>query len=305
MSYKNVNTLGQHGFFFFFGVVEDRQDPMGIGRVRVRCHGLHNPSKVDIPTEHLPWASVVVPTTENESSTPDLKIGCNVFGFFVDGEEMQVPMILGVVPGIIASVVDGNAPVLPSPTKANEIGSTSLSGCSTGINRPTKVAKSSPITGMPIIGNEPSDPYAATYPYNHTRQSESGHVIELDDTPDKERVHIFHRAGSFVEMHPDGTVVMKSIGDSYELSAKGKNIYAKGDVNIVAGGTLNIWAESNVNITPNDTVVITGDLKVTGEVTVDGNVLSKSDVRTQTVSLNLHKHQGAHGITTEPIPTWQ
>jgi phage gp45-like len=98
---------------------------------------------------------------------------------------------------------------------------------------------------------------------------------------------------------------MKSIGDSYELSAKGKNIYAKGDVNIVSGGTLNIWAESNVNITPNDTVVITGDLKVTGEVTVDGNVMSKSDVRTQTVSLNLHKHQESHGIITEPIPTWQ
>ena len=289
MSYKNNNTLGQHGFFFFFGVVEDRDDPLQIGRVKVRCHGVHRDSDVEVPTAHLPWACVVTPTNGNESATSDLKIGCNVFGFFVDGEEMQVPMILGVLPGIVSAMVTGNAPKLPETAQEPSIGSSSLSGCATGKNRPTAVSKASGITGIPVIGNEPTDPYAAKYPYNHVTQSESGHVIELDDTPDIERVHIFHRSGSFVEMHPDGKVVIKSADDSFELSAKAKHVYATGNLNLVAGGTVNIYSQSNVNITPNDTVF------------VNGNVVASGDVIAGGISLKNHVHQGVHGTTSPPL----
>lgn len=281
MSYYNKNTLGQQGFFFFFGVVEDRDDPKKIGRVRVRCHGIHSQSNVDIPTEHLPWASVITPTTTNEASLPDLKIGCNVFGFFVDGEEMQVPMILGVVPGIVSALVSGNAPKLPESAPTQSIGDSSISGCSTGNKRTTALSKASVLTGIPVIGDEPSDPYDAVYPYNHAVQSESGHVIELDDTPDKERVHIFHRSGSFVEMHPDGKVVIKSVDDSFELSMKDKNVYAVGNLNLVAGG--------NVVINPSENVFVNGNVIVTGDV-VAGNI-----------SLRNHVHQGVHGVTSSPI----
>ena len=40
-------------------VVEDRNDPTKLGRVRVRCVGYHTDNKTKIPTEDLPWAWVM------------------------------------------------------------------------------------------------------------------------------------------------------------------------------------------------------------------------------------------------------
>ena len=50
---------GQDGFVWFTGVVEDRNDPTKLGRVRVRCVGYHTDDKTKIPTEDLPWAWVL------------------------------------------------------------------------------------------------------------------------------------------------------------------------------------------------------------------------------------------------------
>ena len=50
-------------FIHFQGVVEDRNDPLNIGRVRVRCFGWHSEDKDLIPTDKLPWASTVQPVT--------------------------------------------------------------------------------------------------------------------------------------------------------------------------------------------------------------------------------------------------
>ena len=51
--------MGMDGFVWWTGVVEDRNDPAKLGRVRVRCLGLHTEDKVNIPTEALPWAHVM------------------------------------------------------------------------------------------------------------------------------------------------------------------------------------------------------------------------------------------------------
>ena len=50
--------MGLDGFVWFTGVVEDRNDPDKLGRVRVRCLGFHTEDLVDIPTADLPWATV-------------------------------------------------------------------------------------------------------------------------------------------------------------------------------------------------------------------------------------------------------
>lgn len=294
--YNNKNTVGQHGFFFFFGVVEDRFDPLKIGRVRVRCHGIHSASKSDVPTDHLPWATVIVPTITNESTMSDLKIGCNVFGFFADGEEMQVPMVMGVVPGVVSELVGGNAPTRPPEAPQQAIGDSSVSAYGIGGNRLAGVSKASlRRTGVPIVGgsfDEPVDPYAGQYPYVHAQESESGHVIELDDTQNHERIHIFHRNGSFIEMHPDGTVVHKSVGDDYEIVLKDKKLSVKGNLDISAEGNLNIFCASNINIVANNTVNVDGDVVVTGDVIASG------------ISLVNHIHGGVRSgdaQTTPPI----
>ena len=62
------NFLGMDGFRWFMGVVEDRQDPAQLGRVRVRAFGLHTDNKQAIPTEDLPWATCMHPTTHGINS---------------------------------------------------------------------------------------------------------------------------------------------------------------------------------------------------------------------------------------------
>ena len=47
----------------FYGIVEDRNDPLKIGRVRVRVHGLHTDDKQMIATPDLSWSQVILPTT--------------------------------------------------------------------------------------------------------------------------------------------------------------------------------------------------------------------------------------------------
>jgi exopolyphosphatase/guanosine-5'-triphosphate,3'-diphosphate pyrophosphatase len=56
---------------------------------------------------------------------------------------------------------------------------------------------------------EPKSDYKAVYPYNHITQTESGHFIEMDDTPDAERVRIQHRTGTFTEIQADGSRINK------------------------------------------------------------------------------------------------
>ena len=48
------NFLGKNNFIWFNGVVEDRNDPQKLGRLRVRCVGIHTDNKDDLPTADLP-----------------------------------------------------------------------------------------------------------------------------------------------------------------------------------------------------------------------------------------------------------
>ena len=99
------NFMGKDGFQWFVGVVEDRQDPQKLGRVRVRCLGYHTEDLVKLPTGDLPWAHVMNPiTSATVSGIGQSPLGCVegtwVVGFFTDGEAGQQPMIMGTLPGV-------------------------------------------------------------------------------------------------------------------------------------------------------------------------------------------------------------
>ena len=96
--------MGKDGFTWFVGCVEDRNDPERLGRVRVRCLGYHTEDKSKIPTEDLPWASVMMPVTTPSMNglgeTPSfLTPGSWVIGFFTDSQTMQEPVVMGTLPG--------------------------------------------------------------------------------------------------------------------------------------------------------------------------------------------------------------
>ena len=103
--------MGLDGFVWFTGVVEDRDDPSKLGRVKVRCLGFHTEDKNKIPTADLPWAhvmhSVTDPCMQGMGNSPTFLVeGSWVVGFFRDANEKQQPIVIGSLPGVPSSTVD-------------------------------------------------------------------------------------------------------------------------------------------------------------------------------------------------------
>ena len=88
----------QPNSFFLF-----RKDIPGWGyRYKVRIMGIHDAGEAIIPSDQLPWAQVMYPITAGGGhggsfQTPGIKQGNFVFGFFLDGADEQIPIIMGVL----------------------------------------------------------------------------------------------------------------------------------------------------------------------------------------------------------------
>ncbi|MGL4521477.1 MAG: glycoside hydrolase family protein [Bacilli bacterium] len=128
---------------------------------------------------------------------------------------------------------------------------------------------------------EPASPYAAKYPYNHVYESESGHIQEFDDTAGSERYMRRHPSGTFEEIHPDGTRVIKIIGEDFEIVKSNRNVKISGNLNIIIEGDSQLYCMGNMDATVDGSVT----QLVRGNVTeqIDGNV-------TQTINGNSTQH---------------
>ena len=239
-----------NNFKWFVGVVEDRHDPEKVGRLRVRCLGIHTSNKNALPTADLPWASCVLPTTSAGISglgqSPSFIVeGAWVWGYFRDDE--QEPVVIGTLPGKPSELGNPNSGFY-DPNRRSEDDTLDDYNISVyprnnaepdtnrlAVNNPDKEAgsltlrKLERITGVPTadfdaVGNnitasdtdtwsEPEISYNAVYPYNHVFESESGHIKEYDDsfTIDENGVKINHYR--IHERHQSGT--------SYEMRPNG------------------------------------------------------------------------------------
>ena len=101
--------------------------------------------------------------------------------------------------------------------------------------------------GMGVI-DQPQPAYSAQYPFNHVYESESGHIQEFDDTPGAERIHTYHRSGTFTEIDAGGNHVTKVVGDGYVIYDQNGIIHVAGDATIHTIGNINIYCQSDANI---------------------------------------------------------
>tara|TARA_B100002019_G_scaffold53958_1_gene46101 strand:- start:7492 stop:8337 length:846 start_codon:yes stop_codon:yes gene_type:complete len=89
---------------WFIGLVIDVDDPLKLDRVKVRIQGIHTHDTTLIPNADLPWAQVAIPVTEGGSSgigaNSSIKPRAQVFGFFLDGKNSQLPLVIGSIPKI-------------------------------------------------------------------------------------------------------------------------------------------------------------------------------------------------------------
>ena len=116
------------------GVVEDYDDPLKTGRLRVRIYGFHNPNKTILPTECLPWAMVALPANGSTTTTGP-KVGDWVIGFFFDKESAQLPVVTHVLPGINTVLVKQpvGAPQMPAGEVYDRPGQPSLPPLGRGV----------------------------------------------------------------------------------------------------------------------------------------------------------------------------
>ena len=274
--------MGLGGFLWFSGVVEDRQDPLKTGRVRVRILGHHTENKQTLPTADLPWALCVLPITASGvsgigASATGLLEGSWVFGFFRDGSYRQEPIILGSLPGRPVSLADNrkgfNDPNGVYPRYINEpdvnrlaVNLKNENGEEINPSLLLTTRREERITGIPTADfnsmelpgnqesvsgsdgntwNQPEIPYNATYPYNHVYESESGHIQEFDDTPNAERIHIRHRSGTSTEIHPNGNKTNITKGDHYTLIDGDKQAYVQENNDLTINGRFKLYINKN------------------------------------------------------------
>ena len=275
--------MGKNGFQWFVGVVEDRQDPKTLGRLRVRCLGYHTEDLIKLPTSDLPWSHVMNPITSATVSgigqTPLGAVeGTWVVGFFQDGPDAQQPIIIGTLPGVPSELpTKGNNKGFQDEVNANypKYTETDVNRLAVGdddnphssltirqADRTTSIGRAdfdsvdirrANLTPATLEGDdgtqfdEPTIPYDAEYPHNHVYESEGGHIREIDDTPSHERIHERHASGSGYEIGPDGTKVTRVKGDNYDLVTGDNFAHIKGNHSTTVDGGIRVFVNADAS----------------------------------------------------------
>lgn len=92
--------------------------------------------------------------------------------------------------------------------------------------------------------DEPTVGYNAKYPYNRVIETSSGHSIELDDTPGSERIMIYHKSGSYIQITNSSTTY-KNMNDTYELHEDNHMVYVGGTQSITIDGDSYVLVKGN------------------------------------------------------------
>ena len=315
-----TNFMGKNGFQWFVGVVEDRQDPKHLGRVRVRCLGYHTENHGDLATADLPWAHPMNPITSASVSgvgqTPlGVVEGTWVVGFFQDGADAQMPVIMGTLPGVPSNLptkdsdkgfqdrLNGNYPkyketdvnrlavndeknphstlTLRKADREQNIGRADFNAVD------IQVANSEPVALPADDGtnfSEPETTYNAKYPHNHVLETEGGHIREYDDTVDAKRIHERHASGSAYEILNDGTKITRVKKDNYDLVTGDHFAHIKGNHSTTTDGGVRVFVNADATADSNYTIEVGNNANVNIQVnkgdvnvhTADGNINMKS-----------------------------
>ena len=128
--------------------------------------------------------------------------------------------------------------------------------------------------------DQPEIPYAAVYPYNHVFESESGHIFEIDDTLDNERLFTSHRTGTSQEIDKDGNQVNIIKGDHYNIVSGKRQVVIDGNADLTIGGRHKLYINKDgqtnnhydIQVGPNASVNIQVDKGDMNVVLKDGKL---------------------------------
>lgn len=279
--------MGFDKLVWFMGVVEDDQDPTYNGRIKVRAFNVHPSDKEDVPTKHLPWATVIDGTYGSSHIIPP--VGDWVFGFFIDGIECNHPMVIGRIPGQPLQLPEGStspgeSAYIPVETLKNfgkpplnryiggedcEIGPAAIqasaqkNGIKTAIFK-TKKALDEKDEEKRVKFSEPNilTP-EKNFDSTVIKSKHDNNVIVLNDYEDGEGTSILicHSTGSVFQIDPNGTIFVKSFGDTYNSTEgfefnridKDSHTNVGGDWSLkIEGGSGRIEVQGDLDISCNN-----------------------------------------------------
>ena len=202
------------------GIVWDNNDPDKIGRIKARVPSL----EIDDDEPFIiPWALPSFPL----GGKPDIgallvpEEDSMVWLEFEDGD-LEKPIYTGTwfaKPDIGSQV--------PFVSKDGDDETTRNKGfdiailengkdLDTGDGLPTSGAEAGENENLNLL--EPRSNLNSSYPNNRSYKSPSGHLIEIDDTPEAERIHIYHRTGAYFELHADGSIIEKAVARKFLIA---------------------------------------------------------------------------------------
>lgn len=157
--------------------------------------------------------------------------------------------------------------------------------------------------------DQPEIPYNAKYPYNNVFQSESGHFLEFDDTENNERIHLYHKKGTYTEIDHNGTQVNFIVGDGYTIFERNGNVHVSGAYNITVEGAGNVRIENaldievhgttTINLHNNANINVAKDLNITAGGSIKMKARNGIALDAERIDLNSGTAAGLPIITTK------
>lgn len=136
------------------------------------------------------------------------------------------------------------------------------------------------------------------YPLNQVRETVSGHVTEIDDTPGSERMLFKHRSGAGVEMRADGTVIISSTNNTIRVAGGDEKVIIEGDGHVIYNGnlTLNVSGDFDLKVGGDYNLSVAGD-KVEQ---VDGSTKERIEKNSESTVVK-NRSFYTTGTTTETV----
>jgi hypothetical protein len=134
----------------------------------------------------------------------------------------------------------------------------------------SKYARGTDVASLSVPGGEASAGFdmgsksAGSVPFTGVKETPSGHVIVVDDTPGAECMMVMHRTGTGVELRPDGSMVVVTKRNRIEVVGGDHALIVEGDGSMTYRGnmTLNVTGDYNVNVGGAYNLSVAGDMAV-------------------------------------------
>ena len=154
--------------------------------------------------------------------------------------------------------------------------------------------------------SEPTSANAAIYPFNHVYESESGHIMEYDDTPGAERINQMHRSGTYYEIDDSGNKTTKVTGDNHNLTIHDDYLYVKGQIlwtgddemMIRCNDQMTLGAKWNIRLVSDHNI----DIHAKGDLNLRGHNVN-IEARENSINMSAAKITAkAHGYASDTEP---